>query len=108
MDVIDKEYYIVACEDFVYYAKPVHIIAIESSDFEDELEYIIDMKIPHHFGDDFDDYMKMYMSDLEKFKTLEDAEKEAERLNNIPKNKKLANEWNKTGKKVVEILRKEK
>ena len=37
---------------------------------------------------------KMYMYELEKFKTFEEAQKEVDRLNNIPSNKKRAKQWN--------------
>ena len=36
----------------------------------------------------------MYMYELEKFKTFEEAQKEVDRLNNIPSNKKQAKQWN--------------
>ena len=44
------------------------------------------------------EYRDVYMWELERFKTFEDATKEAERLNNIPSNKKRAKDWNTKGK----------
>lgn len=98
-EIMQKEYYIVDCWDFVYFARPVHIIGMSDSSYECEIEYIIDV-IDTYNGD----YRTMYMEQLDRFKTLSEAEKEAKRLNNIPKNKERAKEWNNKGKFICKIL----
>ena len=45
---------------------------------------------------------KMYMHELEKFKTFEEAKKEVDRLNNIPSNKKQAKQWNTRDKFILQ------
>ena len=87
-DLLEKEFYIVDCQDFIYFARPVHIIGIGGSSDGYERYFILDIK----------DFMnrdrKMYMYELERYKTFEEAEQEAKRLNNIPSNKKRAKQWN--------------
>lgn len=100
-ELLEKEFYIVDCMDFTYFARPVHIIGIGVTSVDEEFSYMIDVK-------DFinpNEYRTMYMYELEKFKTMEDAEKEAKRLNNIPFNKKIAKEWNTKGKFMCEIAK---
>lgn len=87
-ELLKKEFYIIKCKDFIYYAQPVHIIGFSGCASDEELEYYLDVK----------DFMgrdeKRYMCELEKFKTFEEAQKEVDRLNNIPSNKKQAKQWN--------------
>ena len=45
---------------------------------------------------------KMYMYELEKFKTFEEAQKEVDRLNNIHSNKKQAKQWNTRDKFILQ------
>ena len=45
---------------------------------------------------------KRYMYELEKFKTFEEAQKEVDRLNNIPSNKKQAKQWNTRDKFILQ------
>ena len=90
-ELLEKEFYIIKCYDFVYYVKPVHIIGFGCCSGE-ELHYYLDTK--DILGND----EKMYMYQLEKYKTYEEAQKEVDRLNNIPSNKKIAKQWNKRDK----------
>lgn len=87
-ELLKKEFYIIKCKDFIYYVQPVHIIGFGGCASDEELHYYLDTK----------DFMgrdeEMYMYQLEQYKTLEEAQKEVDRLNNIPKNKKQAKEWN--------------
>ena len=87
-ELLKKEFYIIKCKDFIYYVQPVHIIGFGSCASDEELHYCLDVK----------DFMgrdeEMYMYELEKFKTFEEAQKEVDRLNNIPSNKKRAKQWN--------------
>lgn len=87
-ELLKKEFYIIKCKDFIYYVQPVHIIGIGSSSCEEEFNYYIDTK--DIIGKD----EKMYMYQLEQYKTYEEAQKEVDRLNNIPSNKKRAKQWN--------------
>lgn len=86
-DLLNKEYFIIECSNFVFYPKIIRPLGFEIS--PDELNIITDDV----------DYLthenrKYPIEQLEKFKSFEEAKKEAERLNNIPKNKKRAMEWN--------------
>ena len=90
-DLISKEYYIVDCNDFVYFARPVSIVGICGGCVEDEIEYILDI-----YDYVTNDNRTAYMWQL--YEKEKDAKKEAKRLNNIPENKERAKDWNKTGK----------
>ena len=87
-ELIKKEFYIIKCKDFIYYVQPVHIIGFGGCASDEELHYYLDIK----------DFMgrdeEMYMYQLEQYKTYEEAQKEVDRLNNIPSNKKRAKKWN--------------
>lgn len=86
--LLKKEYYIIDCQDFIYFARVVHVVGVGDTCVDSEPIYILDIK----------DFMgknrEIYMSELERFKTFEEAKEEAKRMNNIPENKKRANEWN--------------
>jgi len=87
-ELLKKEFYIIKCEDFIYYVQPVHIIGVGGCSSVEELHYYLDTK--DIIGRD----EEMYMYQLEKYKTYEEAQKEVDRLNNIPSNKKRAKQWN--------------
>lgn len=86
-EIYNKEFYIVDCEDFIFYPKIVIAIGFEIS--PDEFNIITDAV--EHLTKENRKYPIEY---LEQYKTFEEARKEAERLNNLPKNQKRANEWN--------------
>ena len=86
-DVLNRFYYIVECDNFVFYPKAIIPMGFEVS--PDELNIITDEV------DILTKENKKYpIKCLEKFKSFEEAKTEAERLNNIPENKKRAKEWN--------------
>lgn len=87
-EILKKEFYVIECKDFIYYVQPVHIIGIGGCSTDEELHYYLDVK--DFMGRD----REMYMYELERFKTFKEAPKEADRLNNIPSNKKRAKQWN--------------
>lgn len=87
-EICKKEFYIIDCKDFIYCVQPVHIIGIGGCASDEELHYYLDVK------DFMDRDREMYMYELERFKTFEEAQKEVDRLNNIPGNKKRAKQWN--------------
>lgn len=87
-ELLKKEFYIIKCKDFIYYVQPVHIIGIGGCSSDEELHYYLDTK--DFMGKD----EEMHMYQLEQYKTLEEAQKEVDRLNNIPSNKKRAKQWN--------------
>lgn len=87
-ELLEKEFYIINCKDFIYFVQPVHIVGIGGCTGDEELHYYLDDK--DIMGRD----RKMYMDELEKFKTFEEAQKEVDRLNNISSNKKRAKQWN--------------
>lgn len=85
--LFNKEFYIVDCSNFVFYPREVRAVGFEISPegtniIIDEVDNLIheNRRFPIEY--------------LEKYKSFEEAKKEAERLNNIPENKKNANEWN--------------
>lgn len=98
-ELLEKEFYIIDCMDFTYFARPVHIVGVGGCASDEELHYYLDIK--DFMGRD----REMYMYELERFKTFEEAQKEADRLNNIPSNKKRAKEWNTKGKFMCEIAK---
>lgn len=85
--LFNREFYIVNCKNFIFYPKTVRAIGFEMS--SNELNIIIDEVdgLTH-------ENIEFPIEYLEQYKTFEEAKKEAERLNNLPKNKKRADEWN--------------
>ena len=86
-EIFNKEFYIVDCENFIYFPRKVRVIGFEAS--PDEIIFITNLK--EHL---INENRKMYIEELERFKSFEEAYKEAKRLNELPKNKKRAEEWN--------------
>ena len=80
-EIYNKNFYIIDCENFIYYPKIVKIIA-EKVSSEHGISYITN------------ENKKVCIEELKRFKNLEEAYKEAKRLNDLPKNKKRADEWN--------------
>ena len=95
-ELLKKEFYIIDCKDFIYFVQPVHIIGFGGCASDEELHYYLDVK------DFMDRDMEVYMYELEKFKTFEEAKKEVDRLNNIPSNKKQAKQWNTRDKFILQ------
>lgn len=86
-ELLNKDYFVIECSNLVFYPKVVRPIGFEVS--PDETNIITDEV------DNLTHENRTYPIEyLENFKSFEDAKKEAERLNNIPKNKKRAMEWN--------------
>ena len=86
-EIFNKEFYIVDCENFIYFPRKVRVIGFEAS--PDEIIFITNLK--EHL---INENRKMYLEELERFKSFEEAYKEAKRLNELPKNKKRAEKWN--------------
>ena len=93
-EIEEQEYYIVDCEDFIYFPRVVHIIGCSGGAYDEIIRFIIDVPDPIYTKKHRD----MTMFELQRFKTFEDAKKEAERLNKIPSNRKRAKDWNTKGK----------
>ena len=87
MELLSKEYYIVDCNHFTYFARKVRIIGWIG--WGTTIEYIID--VPETYAPDRN--RKMYLEELEQFKTFKEAQKEAQRLNEIPENKKRKEDY---------------
>ena len=95
-ELLKKEFYIIKCKDFIYYVQPAHIIGFGWCATDEELQYYLDVK------DFMEKKKKRYMYELEKFKTFEEVQKEVDRLNNIPSNKKQAKQWNTRDKFILQ------
>ena len=93
-EIEEQEYYIVDCEDFIYFPRVVHIIGCSGGAYDEIIRFIIDVSDPIHP----EEHRNVTMFELQRFKTFEDAKKEAERLNKIPSNRKRAKDWNTKGK----------
>ena len=87
MELLSKEYYIVDCNHFTYFARKVRIIG--GIGWGTTIEYIID--VPETYS--LDTNRKMHLEELEQFKTFKEAQKEAQRLNEIPENKKRKEDY---------------
>lgn len=85
---LDKEYYVVDCYNFVYFPRIVHIIGITGSSADDEISYIIDKSTC------FGEKTTAYKDELTRFKTFKDCENYCKYINEIPANKKRADDWN--------------
>lgn len=86
-EIFNREFYIIDCQDFVYFPRKVRVIGFECS--PDEIDFIIDLEEPLTHEN-----RRMGIEKLERFKSFEEAFEEAERLNRLPKNKKRADDWN--------------
>lgn len=95
-DYLAKEFYIIDCQDFIYFARKVHIIAIEGN--MEEIRFIVDVKDKM-----FNEHKKMYKEELEQFKSFEEASKKAKEINEIPENKERAERWNKNKQRISEM-----
>lgn len=78
INYINKEFYIIDCEDFTYFARKIHVVGFEMT--PDELIFITDVK------NLIDEPKKFYKEELEQFKSFEEARKKAKQLNEISKN----------------------
>lgn len=87
--IFNKDFYIIDCRDFVYFPRKVRVIGFESCGYSDEILFKTNLK-----DSLFNENRKMYLKELERFKSFEEAFKEAERLNELPDNKKRADDWN--------------
>ena len=86
-ELFNKEFYIVDRSNFIFYPRVVRAKGFEM--FPDEFEIVTSIIDPVTKEN------KRYPIEyLEQYKSFEEARKEAERLNNLPKNKKQAEEWN--------------
>lgn len=87
-EILNKEFYVVDCFNFIYFPRIVRVIGYELL-YQAEIEFITDI-----IESDTKKNKKMCLWELERFKSFEEAKKEAERLNNLEKNKRRANMYN--------------
>ena len=85
--ILNKEFYVVDCFNFIYFPRIIRVIGFNMS--YQEIEFITDI-----IESNIKENKKMYLWELERFKSFEEAKKEAERLNNLEKNKRRANMYN--------------
>ena len=86
-ELFNKEFYIVDCYSFIFYPRVIRTIGFEISPDETLIiTNILDSLTKEN--------IKYSIEYLEKYKSFEKTKKEAERLNNLPKNKKRAEDWN--------------
>ena len=89
--ILNGEYYIVDCEEFVYFARKVRLLGcrgICDCNF-DEIEWESDMEERYNLGE----YRYFYLSVLTQYKTFKEAQKAAKKLNEMPENKKRFKRW---------------
>ena len=91
-DILNSIFYIVDCEEFVYFARKVRILGFESCGYNEEIEYISDIPEAYCPGE----YRKFYLSKLTQYKTFKEAQNAAKKLNNMPENKKRLKRWIRT------------
>lgn len=89
MEIFDKEYYILDCENFTYFARIVHVIGIEVCGGSNEISYTIDISHPYKANE----YRTIYLWELTRFKTFKEAQEKAEYYNNLPENKKRREDY---------------
>ena len=88
-EFMNKEFYIIDCTNFIYFPRVVKVIGFEMTCGE-EPQCVID--IPEYYNATIN--RKIYKDELERFKSFNEAKQYAEKLNNIPENKKRAEDWN--------------
>lgn len=86
-ELFNKEFYIVDCANFIFFPRVVRAVGFEMS--TDELIIITDIKDCL-----VKENRRFSVEYLEQYKNFDEAKKEAERLNNLPKYKELADNWN--------------
>lgn len=96
MNYINKEFYTIDCQDFTYFARKVQIVGFEMS--TNDIVFITDIKDKL-----FDEHRKMRKEELEQFKNFNEASKRAKELNEIPENKKRAEQWFKDKQNILEM-----
>lgn len=90
-DILSKEYYIVDCEEFIYFARKVKLLGCQGicgCKF-DEIEWESDIEERYSPGN----YRHFYLSALTQFKTFKEAQEAAKKLNEMPENKKRFKRW---------------
>ena len=92
-DILHSTFYIVDCEEFVYFARKVKILGFGSHGYNEEIEYISDISEPYN---PFGEPRKFYLSALTQYKTFKEAQNAAKKLNNMPENKKRFKRWLRT------------
>lgn len=102
-EFMNREFYIVDCKNFIYYPKVVKAIGFECA-YGEEIQFVINIYEPYCP----DKNRKMYKSELERFKTFDEAKKYAKKLNDIPENKQRANDWNNSENQYRMFLMQEK
>ena len=80
-EILNKDYFIIDCENCTYFARVVRAIGFEQACGE-ELQIIID--IAEQYCPDRN--RSLYITDLQRFKTFKEAQKYAEKLNKMPEN----------------------
>lgn len=87
-----KTFYIVDCENFVFFARKVKVIGLESRGVDTEIELLLDISEPYRVGES----RRIYVSELSKYNTFKKAQSAAKKLNNMPENKKRLKRWIRT------------
>lgn len=98
-DICSKEYYIIDCENFTFFARKVHIVGAVGCAWNEEINYIID--IPHPYIKE--ERREMPLRKLTKFKTFKEAQEKAKQLNELPENIKRREEYMNSMQKFLEI-----
>lgn len=81
-EFMKKEFYVIDCKNFVFFPRIIHIIGFE--------KYV---NSPVLFYTNIKGSRGLYIEELERFKTFEEAEREATRLNSISDIEKRTEEW---------------
>ena len=96
INYINKEFYIIDCKDFTYFARKIHVVGFEMT--PNELIFITDVK-----KNLIDEPKKFYKEELEQFKSFEEARKKAKQLNEISKNRERAKQWFRDRQTILEM-----
>ena len=91
-NLYDKTFYIVDCENFVFFARKVKVIGFESRGVDTEIELLLDISHPYKVGES----RRIYLFELTKYNTFKKAQNAAKKLNNMPENKKRLKRWIRT------------
>ena len=92
----ENKFYIIDCQDFIYFVKSVHVIGLGSRAFSSSLDFILDCENPITR-----DYEKVSARQL--YKNKDEAQKQVDMLNNDERNKERARKWNKNKKRILKM-----
>ena len=97
-EIEEQEYYIVDCEDFIYFPRIVHIIGCSGGAYDEIIRFIIDIPDPIYSEKHRDHDATPSFLNYNGFPASICTSINEEVVHGIPSNRKRAKDWNTKGK----------